>query len=183
VSPEPPPTPDPDARPDDPADPRAAVPAGGDPHAGAGLVLLDFAATGALAVAGAAGILAPDSAGAFTAVIAGVLFTVGVGLFLWGFAIGVVRSRDEQVTLAGLFFLSGTAPKVVRFRLRLAFAVQVALAVAAASIRPYTEVAFAVLAPMLGLGAMSAWGARHGTFFPRDDLPRQDLPPPAGSIR
>jgi hypothetical protein len=43
------------------------------------------------------------------------------------------------------------------------------LAVAAASIRPYTAVAFAVLAPMLGLGAMAMWGARHGTFFPRDD--------------
>lgn len=165
-----PPTPEPDAPTGDrPAEPLTADVATRDPQAGAGLVLVDFAGTGALAVACAAGILAPDSAGTFTAVVAGVLFTAGVGLFLWGYATGVVRSREEQVTLAGLFFLSGTAPKVVRFRLRLSFAVQVALAVAAASIRPYTDVAFAVLAPMLGLGAMSAWGARHGTFFPRED--------------
>jgi hypothetical protein len=171
------PTPDPDARTGDrSADPAAGPPtadgAAGDPRAGAGLVRVDFAGTGALAVACAAGIVAPDSAGTFTAAVAGVLFTAGVGLFLWGYATGVVRSREEQVTLPGLFFLSGTAPKVVRFRLRLAFAVQVALAVAAASIRPYTEVAFAVLAPMLGIGAMSAWGARHGTFFPREDGPQ-----------
>jgi hypothetical protein len=97
------------------------------------------------------------------------LFAVGVVLFLWGYAMGVVRSREEQVTMGGLFFLSGTAPKVVRFRLRSALAAQVVLAVAAASIRPYTAVAFAVLAPTLGLGVMAAWAARHGTFFPKED--------------
>lgn len=154
-------------------DERDTAPDGADPPAGAtagaGLVLLDFAGTGALAVACVSGILAPDAAGAFTAVVSGVLFTIGVGLFLWGYATGVVRSRDEQVTMPGLFFLSGTAPGVVRFRLRLALGVQVLLAVAAASIRPYTAVAFAVLAPVLGLGAMAAWGARHGSFPPRED--------------
>lgn len=136
---------------------------------GAGLVLVDSVATAALFVACVAGIVAPDGAGRFTAVVSGVLFAVGVGLFLWGYATGVVRSREEQVTLAGLFFLTGTAPPAVRFRLRLVLAAQVVFAVAAASIRPYTAVAFAVLAPMVGLGAMASWGARHGTFHPRDD--------------
>ncbi|HEX4903477.1 MAG TPA: hypothetical protein VFV42_11745 [Acidimicrobiales bacterium] len=158
--------------PPEPADatsgPAADVPVG-DPDAGAGLVLLDFVGTAALLVACVAGIVAPDGAGTFTAVASGVLFAVGVALFVWGYANGVVRSREEQITLSGLFFLTGTAPPVVRFRLRLALAVQVVLAVAAASIRPYTAVAFAVLAPMLGLGVMAAWGARHGTFHPRDD--------------
>lgn len=143
--------------------------AAGDPDAGAGLVLADFVGTAAFLVACVAGIVATDGAGTVTAVVSGVLFVVGVGLFLWGYAIGVVRSREEQVTLAGLFFLTGTAPPVVRFRLRLALAVQVVLAVAAASIRPYTAVAFAVLAPMLGLGTMASWGARHGTFQPREN--------------
>lgn len=141
----------------------------GDERAGAGLVLVDFVGTAALGVAAVAGIVAPDSAGSLTAATSGVLFLIGVGLFLWGYAMGVVRSREEQITMGGLFFLSGTAPKVVRFRLRMAFAAQVVLAVAAASIRPYTAVAFAVLAPMLGLGVMAAWAARHGTFFPKDD--------------
>jgi hypothetical protein len=49
--------------------------------------------------------------------------------------------------------------------------VQVVVVVAAASIRPFTEVAFGILAPMYGLGLMALWGARHGAFPPRP--PRQ----------
>ncbi len=142
-------------------------------HEGAGLVQLSFIGTGALLVAGLLGALTPDGAGTFTAWVSGILFAVGVVLFLWGYAVGVARSRDEQISLGGLFFLVGTAPQVVRFRLRLAFAVQVAIAVVVASVRPYTAVAFAVLAPMLGLGAMAMWGARHGDFPARDDAGRR----------
>ena len=150
----------------------AAEPDDDEVHEGAALVQLSFVGTGALLVAAVVGVLSPDGAGAFTAWVSGVLFAVGVVLFLWGYAVGVVRSREEQITLGGLFFLSGTAPAVVRFRLRIAFAVQVAAAVVAASVRPYTAVAFAVLAPMLGLGAMAMWGARHGTFDRKDDAGR-----------
>lgn len=149
-------------------EPDAPEPTSPDAHDGNGLVQLSLAGTGALLVAAAAGVLAPDGAGGFTAVVSGVLFAVGVVLFLWGYALGVVRSREEQITLGGLFFLSGTAPEVVRLRLRTAFLAQVAVAVIAASVRPYTSVAFAVLAPMLGLGAMALWGARYGTFFAKD---------------
>lgn len=142
-------------------------------YEGNGLVQLAFVGTGALLVAGVLGALTPDGAGTFTAWVSGLLFAVGVVLFLWGYAVGVARSRDEQITLGGLFFLVGTAPRIVRFRLRLAFAVQVAIAVVVASVRPYTSVAFAVLAPMLGLGAMAMWGARHGDFPARDDDSRR----------
>jgi len=145
-------------------------------HEGAGLIRLSFVATGALLVAGVVGIVSPDDGGVFTAWLSGALFAVGVVLFLWGYAVGVSRSRDEQIALGGLFFLSGTAPEVVRFRLRLAFAVQVVVAVVAASVRPYTAVAFVVLAPMLGLGAMATWGARHGEF-PAKDVAGSSSPP------
>jgi hypothetical protein len=47
-------------------------------------------------------------------------------------------------------------------------AVQVVAVVAAASIRPYTEVAFGILAPMFGLGLMGLWAGRYGTFPPRN---------------
>lgn len=144
-----------------------------DVEEGAGLVQLSFVGTGMLLVAALAGIASPDGGGLLTAWVSGALFVVGVVLFLWGYAVGVARSRDEQITLSGLFFLSGTAPEVVRFRLRLAFAVQVAIAVVAASVRAYTAVAFAVLAPMLGLGAMAMWGARHGAFEAKDDAGRR----------
>lgn len=143
-----------------------------DETVGSGIVNASFAGTGALLVVAGAGTAAPDQLGEVTAIVSGLLFVVGVVAFLWGYATGVVRSKDEQVTLAGLFFVAGTAPRVIRFRLRIAFAVQVVVAVAAASIRPYTAVAFAVLAPMLGLGLMSMWGARYGVFHPKDDARR-----------
>jgi hypothetical protein len=76
------------------------------------------------------------------------------------------------VTLAGLFFLSGgSAPPDVSKRFRIALAVQVVVVVVAASIRPFTEVAFGILAPMFGLGLMAMWGGRHGSFTARVDLP------------
>lgn len=136
--------------------------------AGAGLVNLDFAGTGALIVAAVAGVAAPDTFDVATVVASGVLFAIGIVAFLWGYANGVVRSREETITLGGLFFLAGTAPQVVRFRMRLALAVQIVAAVAAAAIRPYTAVAFAVLAPMFGLGLMAAWAARHGEFAAKE---------------
>lgn len=136
---------------------------------GAGLVNAAFVGSGALVVAAAAGTADPGSFGPVTAAVSGVLFLVGTVALLWGYAHGVVRSREERITLGGLFFLSGTAPRVVRMRLRVALLVQVVAAVAAASVRPYTSVAFAVLAPMYGLGLMAAWAARFGTFFGKDD--------------
>lgn len=137
-------------------------------HDGAVLINLSYAGTGFLLVAGSVGVASPDRWGGMTAVVAGVLFLVGVAAFLYGYAVGVVRSADEKITMAGLFFLSGTAPKVVRFRMRLAFAAQAIIATVVAAARPYTSVAFAVLAPMLGLGLMAAWAARHGVFFTKD---------------
>jgi hypothetical protein len=59
------------------------------------------------------------------------------------------------------------APNPVRVRLLLAFAIQCAVAVTAASVRPFTVAAFAVLVPMFGLGLNGVWAARHGTFGPR----------------
>lgn len=141
----------------------------GEVAAGAGLVNASFAGTGALVVSAVAGVVAVDALGWLTAVVSGLLFAVGVVAFLWGYANGVVRSREERVTLAGLFFLAGTAPRTVRFRLRAAFVAQSVIAAVAAGVRPYTAVAFAVLAPMFGLGLMATWGARHGIFFAKDD--------------
>jgi hypothetical protein len=45
--------------------------------------------------------------------------------------------------------------------------VQVVVAVAVASVRPFTALAFSVLVPMLGLGLMALWAARHGRFPPK----------------
>jgi hypothetical protein len=96
------------------------------------------------------------------------LFLVGTGAMLWAYGLGVSRSRTELISVAGLFFLTGdVAPAKIRRTLQLAIAVEVVAVVVAASVHPYTEVAFGVLAPMYGLGLMGLWGGRHGEFPPR----------------
>lgn len=141
------------------ADPRE------DPVPGAGLVNLTFAGTGLLVGTSVAGAAAPDTFGIVHAVLSCVLFAVGTGGLLWAYALGVSRSRVDLVSIGGLFFLAGdTAPADVRRPFRVALAVETVAVVLAASIRPYTEVAFGVLAPMFAMGLMGTWGGRYGQF-------------------
>lgn len=136
-----------------------------DPEPGAGLVNVAFLGTGALVATSAAAAAVPATFGRVHAVLSVVLFLVGTGALLWAYALGVSRSRTELVGIAGLFFLAGAvAPPTTRRALRVATAVEVAVVVAAASVRPFTEVAFGILAPMFGLGLMGVWAGRHGAF-------------------
>jgi hypothetical protein len=94
-----------------------------------------------------------------------VLFATGCGAFLWAYALAIGRSRYETISMGGLFFLGeGVAPPDVTRLLRGALGVQVVVAVTAAAVRPFTALAFSVLVPMLGLGLMTLWAARHGRF-------------------
>lgn len=142
-----------------------------DPHPGDGLLNLAFAGTGALVGTSLAGALVPDTFSLVHAILSGLLFAVGSGAMLWGYALGVSRSRTLVVTLPGLFFLAGgSAPPDVRRRFQLALAVEVVVVVVAALIRPDTEMAFGVLAPVFGLGLMAMWGGRFGSFAARADV-------------
>jgi hypothetical protein len=132
---------------------------------GTGLVNLTFAGTGLLVGTSVAGAAAPDRFGLTHAILSCALFAIGTGGFLWAYALGVSRSRVDVVSIPGLFFLAGdAAPVEVRRPFRIALAVEVVVVVVAASIRPYTEVAFGVLAPMFAMGLMGAWGGRYGRF-------------------
>ena len=143
---------------------------------GAGLINLTFFGTAAIVVTSVVAALTPDAFGRVHAVVSCVLFAIGTGALLWAYALGVSRSRTELVTIGGLFFLADdAAPDATRRALRVALAIQVVAVVAAASIRPYTEVAFGILAPVLGLGLMGVWSGRYGEFRPR--------PPKAASKR
>ena len=135
---------------------------------GARLVRLDVVGTSLLVATSVAAAVAP---GPFTyphAAFSVALFVVGIGALLWAYGIGIGRSRTDRVDIAGLFLLVGpVAPEPVRRTFRLALGVQVVAVVAAASIRPFTEVAFGILAPTYGLGLMALWGGRRGRFPPR----------------
>jgi hypothetical protein len=136
---------------------------------GAGVVRASWAGTAVFAIAAVVGATNPDPYERLVAVVSGVLFALGVGAFLWAFGLAVARSRTDEISVAGLWFLSGSAPSSRRRPLMLSLAVQVVVAIAAASVRPYTEVAFGVLVPVYGLGLAGLWGARYGTFPRRRD--------------
>lgn len=130
-----------------------------------GIVQASWVGTASLVLTSGAAAVAPEVFGPVHAVLSLAMFTIGTGVLLWGYARGISRSRSELVTLSGLFFLSGdVAPREVRTALRVAAAVQTVAVVSAAAARPYSEVAFGILAPMLGLGLMAAWGGRSGVF-------------------
>jgi hypothetical protein len=145
------------------SDERPEAPAVGDDR----IVRADVWATGVFTVVsvGAAawsGLLWPAVA------VDVVLFAAGCAVFLYAYLRGIGRSREEAVTLAGLFFLAeGVAPRPIARALRLLLAVQVVVAVATAAARPFSSLAFGVLAPMFGLAMLALWGAVHGRYPPR----------------
>lgn len=134
---------------------------------GRGLLVADVVGTVALLVATVASAISqsdPVQIGAL--VVSGVLFIGGTAAWTVGFLRAVGRSRDEAIDLAGLFYLTGSAPTAVRAAfLRLWFA-QIAIATASIAVcRP----PFTVMAPVWGIGLITWWASRHATFSPRQD--------------
>ena len=106
------------------------------------------------------------------------MFVVGSAMFMVAFVLAAGRSRDEQVTMAGVIWLSGAAPVRTARAFRVLLGLQVVVAVAAASIRPFTALAFGILAPMYGLGTMALHAARKGDFAPIVVGERKSAPAP-----
>lgn len=113
------------------------------------------------------------------AVVAGVLFLGGCITFTWGFLVAVERSRTEAIELSSLFFLKESAPPAVRRALLALVGAQVVIAGVTASVRPFTSLAFGVLAPVWGLGVITLWSAKHGTF-PAKAVGRKPRPSTSG---
>ncbi len=97
-------------------------------------------------------------------VVCTVLLLGGVIAAAVAFLRAVGRSRTELVDVAGLFLLLGSAPRRLRWRLWAAVAAQAAVGVATASTRPYTSLAFGVLAPLWAYGFTVLWNATYGAF-------------------
>ena len=113
-------------------------------------------------------------------VVALALFTVGIATFLWGYWTAVQRSREQEISVAELYFLMGQAiPKKVKVVMHSCLTAQCVVAVATALARPNTlqegaesssrgsTLAFGVLVPVLGLGLNGLWAATYGTFGAR----------------
>ena len=110
------------------------------------------------------------------------LFAGGAAVFVAALVRAAARSREEELALAGLFFLEG-APAPVRRRLLGSLAVEVVVALVTAGLRPNTSLAFGVLAPLWGQGLAGLWGARHGRFPPRRPPAPRRPPVPRPSPR
>lgn len=148
--------------------PAGDRPALADPTAGAGIVRLDTAATAVFVVTAVLGAVAGEGPAVTPLVVVSLVsFAGGLVAFLGAYAVAVNRSRTDAIGMGGLFFLADSAPPPVRQRMLGLWVAQLVVAVVVASVRIYTAVAFALLAPMLGIGLMGLWGARHGAFPPR----------------
>lgn len=136
---------------------------------GTTIINASWAGTAVYVALAIAGTIAPDWFAVPTAVVSVILFFVGCVVFLWAYGKAVSRSRTELIGIGGLYFLAGTAPKVVRFRLRASLALEIVAALVSSSVRPFTPIAFGFLVPVFGLGLAGLWGARHGSFASRAD--------------
>jgi len=141
-----------------------------DTHDGDRLLVWSWIGTAVFAVT-AFGAVAADSLMAVSVPVALVLFAAGVVVFLRAFLYAVSARRADLIGIGGLFLLLGSAPRRVQKQLLGSLGVELAVAIATASLRPYTALAFGALVPMYGLGLAGLWGARYGTFAPRPPEP------------
>jgi hypothetical protein len=143
------------------------------PPRGQSLIRCSWIGTAAfLAATGAA--LVTGAGQAVLIAVSVILFLAGAAAFAAAYLIAIGRSRYDAIGMGGLFFLAGTAPRSVQGHLLGSFAVELVVALAAASVGlamapgdAANPLAFGILAPLYGLGIAGLWGARYGTFAPR----------------
>ena len=95
--------------------------------------------------------------------VAVALFGLSLVVWTWAFVVALVRSsQGDDLAVASLYLTVGDAPRSVRWQLFGALAACLLITVGTAAADP-----FGVLVPMLPLGLVGLWAARHGTFPPR----------------
>lgn len=138
-----------------------------DPSVGPLLVWANVVGTVVFVVVASAYEVDPDRLSLALLVVSMVGFAGGTLAFVVAFFIAVVRSRTEAIGMGGLFFLAGSAPRRIQVVMMGAWALQIVVAFVVAALGVFTVAAFALLAPMWGIGLAGWWGARHGAFPPR----------------
>jgi hypothetical protein len=134
------------------------------------IVTWSWATTGVFAVTALAVTLGATSLEGVAIAISLTLFAASLAVWAYAFGLAVVRSsHGDDISVPGLFFLSsGSAPAGVRRHLLGSLAASVVVAVVTVKANP-----FSALVPMLALGLVGLWAARHGTFPPRAHVPRR----------
>ena len=129
---------------------------------GLGIIRLNVVGTAVFVLVTAlASLWNTDRAAMANLIVSSVLFVGGCAAFGVGFLRAANRSRTEVLDLAGLFYLTGSAPSEIRRTLLGLWFVQIAVAVVSIfTLSP----PFGVMAPVWGIGMLTVWGARHGDF-------------------
>lgn len=103
-----------------------------------------------------------------------VLFMIGVATFIWGYFTAVQRSRQDEISVATLFFLNGgVADSRISRAMNGCLGLQVVTALGTAISRTSTEgrsgstLAFGVLVPLFGIGLNGLWASKNGKFSSR----------------
>ena len=136
-----------------------------DPMEGRSILLADLVGTVLLLLVTVASATSTATAVALAGLaVATLLFVGGCATFAAGFWRALGRSREEEIDLAGLFYLTNSAPAPVRAAFLRVWFAQMAIAVAAIAVsRP----PFSVMAPVWGIGLITLWASRHASFPPR----------------
>jgi hypothetical protein len=146
-----------DRVPDDDQQPSA------EPSPGRAIVTAGWIANAVFAVTAVPVALGVDALVGVAIGVALLLFLVAIGTFVYAFGVGIARSaRGDNVAVANLFFLQGSAPRPVRREFLALFVVCLVIAGATAAWEP-----FGALVPMLPVGLAGVWAARYGVFPPR----------------
>lgn len=134
------------------------------------LVKLSLRATAIFTVVSAVTYLLEDRLDVAYAIGCSIAFVIGVAVFALGMWNGIQRSRVDKVTLTGLVAIDGShVPKAPRNLLWASILIQLVVSIAFASLRPFTQQAFGLLVPVVGLGLATLFGSRFAAFHPRDD--------------
>jgi len=136
------------------------------------IITFSWQATAVFAVTATLGAISPSWFQVPALTVALALFAIGMVAFMVAYVGAIGRSRYEVLSVVGVYFMSGgVAPTDVRRSLFAALGVQTVVAVATASVRPYTPLAFGVLVPLFGLAMCGLWSARCGEFPGKGEVP------------
>ncbi len=106
------------------------------------------------------------------AAVALALFAISLVVWVWAFGVAVARSsQGDDIVVGNLFLFEGQVPKDVRRHLFGSVGVCLVITAVTVSADP-----FGVLVPMLPIGFVGLWGARHGEFGRRRDVTREVRP-------
>jgi len=132
-------------------------------EAGRGVIVFGWVANALFLVTAVPAAAGVDAFVGPAVLVALALFFVSLGAFVYAFVLAAARSANgDNIAVANLFFLQGSAPRPVQVQFLAMFCVCTVIACATVVWAP-----FGVLVPMLPVGLAGVWAAREGTFPPR----------------